>query len=249
MTTAQTVTYAQQVLQVDLDMALAGTESPAVSDWLIPLNQAQRILSRHLVLVDDITIALTAGTYNYNLLSSCGIVIPHVVFINQTPLRDAWLRRTGLLGLREFMDLYPAYKTASQGVPIAAAWKGRNGANDLLLYPPPNSTVAGQTNSVLGQFIPADITYSAPNYTPSTPVLPIETHEALAALAAVYAALPGATESEAWRRLGELRGGSYMGVVEEIRLINKQAVSYNSSGAGRYPFPTDPEPQPQGSPQ
>jgi hypothetical protein len=219
---------ATQMVQMDLDMLLSSTpESPNDADWLAVINQALRFISRRVLLFNPaVSLTLTAGGKFYNLRDistpTVGqrVLQPVSVSINGAVLRDRFSRNPGLWSFEELQAQYPSYLTAGEGTPSLAVWLGNNDAYNLILYPAPSSVVvtAGQ-NWISGLVLPADLALDT-----DVPGIPEECHEAVAALAAVYASLPGVTEQEAWQRVQAY--GRYHEPVEQVRAANLQALRF-----------------------
>ena len=248
MTLATLRTMATQILQVDLDMGLTSNgESPRKAEYNAVINQALRFISRRLVLLSHkVALTLTAGTLSYNLedvttpIVGQRVIQPFSVTLNGSPLQDRWSRAYGLWGIHELERQYPGYLTAANGTPVAAAWLGRNGGANLVFNCPPSSAVvSGGSNYVSGLVIAADLASDS-----DVPGIPTDCHEAVAALAAVYAAIPAATEAEAWQRVQAL--GKFHEPVEYVREVNLQAARTMSGSNNPWPLLIEAEPQMQG---
>jgi hypothetical protein len=230
LTFAQIQAMAAEMVQMDLDMMLAASpENPSNADWLPVINMALRFISRRILLFSDsVALSLTAGTFRYNLRDTTTPIValrvlqPVSVCINGLVLRDRFSRGPGFWSFYELQSQFPAYATAPNGTPTAAVWLGNNDGGNLILYPPPSSGIAGDANSVAGLILPADCSLSGGNFPATVPGIPEECHESVAALAAVYASLPGLTEQEAWQRVqGYSRYGE---AVEQVRSVNLAAL-------------------------
>lgn len=227
---------------MDLDMLLSATpESPTNADWLVVINQALRDISRRILLFSDaVTLTLTAGTFRYNLrdtttpIVSSRVLQPVSVCINGSALRDRFSRGPGLWSFYELQSQFSAYASASNGTPSAAVWLGNNGGGNLLLYPPPSSTVAEGTNTVAGLTLPTDCALSGGAFPATVPAVPEEVHESIAALAAVYAALPGVTEQEAWQRVSAY--SRYGEPVDQVRSVNMATLRTLTGSASLAPL-------------
>lgn len=235
-------TMAQQIVQVDLDMALSSNAPSAATtaEWNAVINQALRFIGKRCLLMNHkVTLTLVASQLAYNLrdtstpVVSQEVILPFQVVINQSPLPDRYNRDYGFWGVKELDRYYPKWRTDGAGAPQLACWLGQNGGNDLIVYPAPNSTVVGNGNNfVSGLVMPAALSNDS-----DIPQLPTEVHESVAALAAVLAAIPGATEAEAWQRLEEL--GKFYEPVDKVRQINLQVLRHYSGSINLYDLFTE----------
>ena len=174
-----------------LDLDSFSSASGQISDNQV--NYAIRILTQYLEPIGALTFNYSAGVSSYSTLSSSifSTAWPmkiHSVLFNGSQLLD-YARRPGLHSVSEFQILYPDWTSPGAGDVIAAAQIGQR----LILYPAP--TASGVTQ-IVSTFIPFPLTNDS-----QVPDLPIELHEAIAYLAAAYAARPTMTEQEAINRV------------------------------------------------
>lgn len=225
-TLANLRTLQTNFMSMDLDNYVG--ESPSSAEQTTQLNWAQRTIARRLFMVDaKVTFTPVFGDgLIQNIRTACSkrVIQPFSVTINGNPLWNCAGNEIGLWSLAELFRYNPKWQTASAGTPTAAVYKG-NG--ELILYLPPTSTVISDGNNfICGQVLPAEMSTDG-----SAPSIPEECHECLAYLAAVYAAMPMATEAEMWKRI-EAFNGSWVRIVDEIAKENRDALQAWGSTTG-----------------
>lgn len=194
-----------QLRQMVADLCQSETnmrgKQPLDTDVNLQINQAQRIIGRKLFLMGETPLTLTAGTSTYNLRDNATpivgvrIVRPEIVYINNVPLLDASGMHYGMWSYDELLNSTQNWKTTSQSVPDKAIFLS---TGNLILHPTPNSTAAGYTNTVFGQYLPNDLVNN--NDVPDMGI-PEEIHEAIAYLASRIAISPTISGDEAWKKL------------------------------------------------
>jgi hypothetical protein len=218
MTTQQLITRVTEYLSYDLD-GYFGT-SPTNAEVVSALNDAMRDIALEAYLVEpSITLTLTAGNNTYSLRDT-GIVNYKTlkvlrVVINNTPLTTFDGARRGLWTYQELEENYPGWRDADSSTPHVAVQLGTN----LILYPPPSSTVvsAGE-NYIVGLKLPQDLSSATLSAAPS---LPEELHEALAKVAAAKAADPNVTENHQDARVARLYQQG-MGMAQKVGTDNRK---------------------------
>jgi hypothetical protein len=203
MTTQQLITRVAGYMANDLDGYWTDSTTPTNAEVVSALNDAMRDIALEAWLVEpSLTLTLTAGTYTYSLRDT-GIVSKKAlkvlrVVINNIPLTTADGRRRGLWSFQELEEKYPQWRGADNSTPHVAVQLGPN----LILYPPPTSTVvsAGE-NYITALRLPADLSSASLS---ASPDLPEELHEGLAKVAAAKAADPAATEGHQDARIARL---------------------------------------------
>jgi hypothetical protein len=231
-------TLQSELLSGDLDN-FAG-ETPSGSAQTLQINWALRYISRRLVLVGyQIGLTLIASQINYDIedvttpVVTQRVIQPFHVVINGVPLSDRFARDFGLWSLSELQRQYPTYRGDASGTPKLACWLGRNGARGLLIYPAPSAgVVSGGHNYIAGQCEAPDLVNGT-----DVPQIPYDCHEAVAALAAIYAAIPTISAVEAWSRLEQM--GRYHEPVAAVRAINLQNVMQYRGSDARFPLLLD----------
>lgn len=224
-TLAQLRTLQTEFMAMDLDNS--SSEAPTSAQQLLQLNFALRKISRRMFLVDSLlTFTPVASTPIQNLRTACNkrVVQPLLVTINGIMLREAAGREYGLWSWAELMRYHPTWQTGDDGTPTLACYKGNS---ELILYQQPSAAVVSAAeNFMVAQVLAADLSADG-----DVPAIPEECHEAVAYLAAVFAAKPTATEQEQWQRLGEFNR-SWLEDVDEVARHNRDALQSWGSTQG-----------------
>lgn len=209
-------------LGYDLDNYLG--ESPGEDGQNGQINRALRVISKECFLFDPkVTFTVVAGQFRYSLddrktpVVSKRIVRPHYVTINGNKLWNADQTAYGVWGWQEFVHSNPKWEASSSGTPTKAVLFG---AREVLLHLPPTAAVvsAGE-NFIAGQVLANDLVNDTDD--PSDQGVPVEIHEAIAYLAAVYASEPNVTEQEGWVRVGRY-DSQWTKMVRAIRNENRR---------------------------
>jgi hypothetical protein len=216
-------------LSADLDNYRGETPSP--TDLNAQLNWAYRIIARKCVLTTDTPLYLVQGQSAYNLRDvttptvGAKIIRPVVVYINRSPLFDAAGRDYGMWTYDELVRLYPTWKQDGQGRPTKAVFTNWN---QLILHPAPDAATVSQTHAIYGTYLPNDLSLDA-----DAPQVPEEIHEAIAWLAAQFAATPTITEQEGWMRLQKF-SEYWSQIIQEVADQNERTFQSWGSTSGYY---------------
>lgn len=197
MLTSELITLAQNHLRYDLDAYMGQT--PEDTEWVTVLNWAQRAVAKKIEPYDPavvFTLTANTGTYNLRDLTAFTKKIHRVerVMINGNMLYTRSRQDVGLWSLGELQQFEQTWVTDPAGTPTKAVQYDTK----LILHSKPDGAYGN--NYIAGIVFPADLT--DPAVANASPDLPEETHEALALMAAIYAADPNVSESEGLGRLG-----------------------------------------------
>lgn len=208
-----------------IDLGNFSGEAPSNANITAQINRARREVSRRIFIFDpSVTLTLTASEPKYNLRTYTSVVSrpvirPYHVIISGNPLLERHGCNYGLWTWDELNRSYPGWRTDTAGTPTKAAWTGP----ELILHPAPDSTVAAlSTHYIAGQVLSKDLsaTDDASNQLPE----PVEIHEDICLMAAVWAESPTATEEEAIARLLRYNAKA-MDRMNEIERENRAAVA------------------------
>lgn len=197
MLTSALITMVKQHLLYDLDN-YAG-QTPTDLAIVGQLNWAQRAVARKIEPYDPlIGLTLTPSQLQHNLrdlaVVTKKVVRPELVMINGVTLLTRDQKDYGLWSMNELRSSCSTWFSDAAGTPTKAVFYDTK----LILHPKPTSAFAN--SYIAGVYFPADLT--DPAVTDATPDLPEEIHEALALMAALYAADPNVSEAEGLSRLG-----------------------------------------------
>lgn len=224
MTLSDLIGLQASFLGADLDnYAASGSVSPPPSGAVLPqINYAVRTIGRMLQQFKPmVSLTLVAGVQSYNYQGSAfqlRMTEVHSVTVSGTTLKN-WARKPGLFAFREIESKYPTWQTAGSGVPVAAF----QNSNELWFHPRPAQAYQAY---VAGFYIPPDLVNAS-----DVPDLPVEVHEAVAFLAAVYAAQPYVTEEEGLARMGAYNQ-SWTIFIQETRARNERMYAMGSYARG-----------------
>lgn len=212
MTTSKIITLCNQHLQYDLDSFQGQT--PEDDEWIDVLNWAQRTVARTIEPYDPLipfTLVVDQHTYDIRSLSVVTKKVVRVdrVYVDGNPLYARSMRDYGLWSLSELQTYVPTWFSDGSGTPTKAV----SYDTSLILHPKPSSVFAN--TYIAGIYFPADLT--DPAATDATPDLPEEIHEALALLAAIYAADPNVSEQEGLARLSRY-GARQHAAIRQVQL-------------------------------
>lgn len=230
MKTSELITLAKESTAYDLDAAFGTVNNQTGTDaqWVRYLNWAQRVAARLIEPYSPkITLTLVIGQDTYNLrdittpVVSKKVVRVHKVVINGTPLLTRAARDYGLWSLDELETFAPTWFSDTTGQSTKAVQQGQN----LILHPAPSSLFS--SNYIAGTYLPADLVDPSTG-TDSTPDLAEECHEAIALMAAVYAADPTVSEAEGIARLQRLSARAH----DAIRQVSLDEQNSRSSFEG-----------------
>lgn len=187
----------------DLDNYLGG--SPTAAGLNGQINRALRTVSKECFLFDPkVTFTLATGKLRYSLddlktpVVSKRVVRVHQVTVNKNKLWNADQDAYGVWGWQEFLHRHPKWESDANGTPTKAVVFG---SREIILHLPPTATVVSDGNNFIsGQVLANDLVQDTDD--PSDQGIPVEVHEAIAYLAAVYSSEPNVTEQEGWARVG-----------------------------------------------
>jgi hypothetical protein len=222
-------------------MENARGRDPIASDLNGLINWAYKVIARKCSLAKQTPLTLVAGQNTYNLRDTTTPVVgdailrPVLVFINANgtsqALYDADSRDFGLWTIDELTRMYPGWVNDAQNPPTKAVFLNYD---TLLLHPCPDAATAsfnsaGLTgHSVFGQYLPADLVADT-----DVPALPSEIHEAIAWLAAQFAATPTASDEAAWARI-ERYSQYWTQIIQEVADQNERTFQAFGASHGYY---------------
>lgn len=229
---SEMITMLASLLSVDLDnrnadAAGAVTSAQATAD----INWAIRFVSQRIYQFDpSITFTLTANTPNYNLETTTifgkKILEARRVIINGNQLYTCDGRKYGMWTLAEVERENATWRSDAAGTPSKAFQVGTT----LWLHQKPTTAVAAAGSCyVAGQYLAADLSSSTDQS--NSPDIPVVLHEAVVRIAAVYAADPTATESEALARIQRYEGRAMADMDLIARRNRRQAQDWGTTGS------------------
>jgi hypothetical protein len=196
-------TLVGELQQLDLDNQ-AGA-SPSSSNLNAQLNRALRWIAEqtHLCYNDKVSITLTAAERRYSIQSTTPklLAVDRVV-INGRPLRGP----DGEYGLYTLADVqlwHPLYLSYDDGAPMGAFMQDDY---HLVFFPAPTQAIQDDgSNYLSGPYIPATLSQDT-----DEPDIPVQYHEHIAYVAAIFSSEPLASEQEAWIRLEKYNARVYL---------------------------------------
>ena len=216
MTITQMVSLMAEMQSLDLNNSVG--PSPTTEQSVRQLNWAQRVVGREVRhFAPKLTFDLQQDVFEYNLFTCCTkrVLRPSRVWVLDEVLRKPD-RTPGFWTLADLENHNPNWITEASDVPVIACWAG---SNQLILYPPPNTDTATETNHFMsGEMLHEDMDHTTPNnQCPSHPDL----HEAICAVAVILSAMPAATERIEWERLNVYDNGKYSQAIRQIASENR----------------------------
>lgn len=234
MTLSELQTLLGQLTAMDLDN-FAG-ESPSSSDTRAQLNAALRWVSRYIHLFNPkVTLTLTAGTQIYNIQDVTTPIVSHrcirplTCMINGARLYGEDRRSYGMWNYGAFIQAFPTWETVDDAAPFVALLYQEG---KLILHPTPVAATVSAGNNFLASYVlAADLSASG-----DVPDIPVDCHEAIACLAAVWASDPQIAEDEALQRVGRYNARAYE-ALQDTRNTNKNVTALfgNPSIGSTYP--------------
>lgn len=228
-TLTQLRTLLTEFLAYDLDNSKG--VAPTAAELTEQLNYAARWISERIYQFDpSITLTLTASDGDYSLRASAivsrKVLRCHQVIINGNALLDASRQRRGMWTYQEVQIGHPNWRADDASTPTKPWQIGTT----LYLHPKPTAAVVSAGNNyIAGTYLCADLTNGSDdsNYYD----LPEELHEAIAGVAAVFAADPTASEGEALARLGRFNA-RYLDSIQSVAKSNKRDLELLGSTPG-----------------
>lgn len=208
---------------LDYDLDNFDGEEPTSVQQNAQINRALRTIGKELFIVDPkvgFSPKYNVDIYSLDKIGTVTkrVVRPFYVTINGNKLWNADETDYGMWGFQRFVQDFPTWESASTGTTSKAVIYGSRG---LILHLRPSVEIEASTsNFIAGQVVPNDLVHD--NDDPSDQGVPREIHEAIAYLAAVYAAMPNVTEQEGWARL-QAFNKAWMEDVKIVRNENHRA--------------------------
>lgn len=227
MTGTEIFNMAISLMQQDMDARQGINATLAWNDFFQQVNDAMNELAVRVYWKEhSVTFDVSDGVASYNINSAAifGRQIHRVNKVFRTNVE------VPMLTWADFVALYPDWRAAAGGTVQYAVL---DEANNLVLYPTPNSTEAGLTWLVEAECNPSQ--YTSGNASTECP-LPSRLHRIVAYLAAILSSEPMITLNDAWGRLAKYEANVNK-IVDEVnakRGITRHAPVTGRRNIGRY---------------
>jgi len=235
MTLSEMRTLVGELLALDLDNFKG--ETPGAADLTTQLNAGLRWVSREIYLFNPkVTLTPVASQAIQNVQDTTTPVVTqkmirvYSVTINGKKLRKYGTDQVGLWSYAQLETEYPSWEAHDAGVPVRAV---QFNEGKIILDPAPSAQVISDgSNFLAGRVYAPPLVNGSGDST--EPDIPIDLHEAVCFVTAVYASDPQIAADEALQRVKRYSARAY-DAIQETKSENQNMISRFSFSPTPYP--------------